>query len=180
MNSFNSSILFALIGILFGLVLHLQANTSAICGNDDIDYEPRLDFRCTQKPSVIISPDSGGVYLIAEEMPRFPGCEEMTDPSMRKNCSDKKFMEFVYGNFTYPTFLSTNCIVTRVIVSFIIEKDGTISGEQIQRGTSKALDYEALRVIGLMRSQSIHWTPGKQNGLPVRIKFTMPITLELW
>lgn len=75
----------------------------------------------------------------------------------------------------YPTVAIQNNIQGRVIVSFIIEKDGSVSNVELLSGVDLLLDAEALRVVKAMPS----WTPGKINGKPVRTQYALPITFRL-
>ncbi len=68
-----------------------------------------------------------------------------------------------------------NGIQGLVNVSFVVEKDGSISGAKVTRGVDPSLDKEALRIIRSMP----RWTPGKQDGKPVRVKYTIPVRFKL-
>lgn len=84
-------------------------------------------------------------------------------------------MQWIGANLRYPEDAHENDIQGRVIVQFVIEKDGTISSPAIVRGVDKSLDKEAIRLIKKMPK----WTPGRNNGQPVRSKFNLPITFRL-
>lgn len=99
---------------------------------------------------------------VVEEMPKFPG-------------GDAAMMEFLRNTVKYPEEAEENGIQGRVVVQFIIEKDGSISGAEVIKKVNEHLDAEALRVIGEMPK----WTPGKQKGEAVRVKFTLPVTFRL-
>ena len=99
---------------------------------------------------------------VVEEMPKFPG-------------GDAAMMEFLRNTVKYPEEAMKNGIQGRVVVQFIIEKDGSISGAEVIKKVNEHLDAEALRVIGEMPK----WTPGKQKGEAVRVKFTLPVTFRL-
>ena len=99
---------------------------------------------------------------VVEEMPKFPG-------------GDAAMMEFLRNTVKYPEEAEENGIQGRVVVQFIIEKDGGISGAEVIKKVNEHLDAEALRVIGEMPK----WTPGKQKGEAVRVKFTLPVTFRL-
>jgi TonB family protein len=102
------------------------------------------------------------VVEVAEEMPQFPG-------GMRA-C-----MEFLGRNIKYPAAAQEAGIQGKVIVTFVVNTDGTIVDAQVIKSVSPDLDKEALRVIGLMPK----WQPGKQKGKPVRVKYTMPMNFRL-
>jgi TonB family protein len=101
-------------------------------------------------------------FDVVEQMPQFPG-----GPSA--------LMQFLSQNVKYPAEAHKAGVQGRVIASFVVEKDGSISEARIARSVHPSLDAEALRVIGSMPN----WMPGKQNGEPVRVKYTVPITFKL-
>lgn len=96
------------------------------------------------------------VFLVAEQMPSFPGGQEA-------------LMKFITENLKYPNGMSD--IGGKVFVQFIVEKDGSISGTQILKGLYPAFDEEAMRVIRSMPD----WKPAMQNGMPVRMQMYMPV-----
>ena len=102
------------------------------------------------------------VLEVVEEMPQFPG-------GMRA-C-----MQFLARNVKYPASAQEAGKQGKVLVSFVVNTDGTIVDTQVVKSISPDLDKEALRVIGLMPK----WQPGKQKGKPVRVKYTMPINFQL-
>ena len=106
--------------------------------------------------------DSEKTYDVAEKMPEFPG-------------GVSAMMQFLSQNIHYPKEAFANKVQGRVIVQFVVGKDGNISGGTIVRSIDPQLDEEALRVIYAMPA----WTPGQSNGEPVAVKFTLPITFRL-
>ena len=107
-------------------------------------------------------PDENGVYQVVEEMPQFPGGENA-------------LVDFVAKNIVYPKEAQEKGISGRVFVSFIVEKDGSISNVDVKRGIGSGCDEEAVRVISAMPK----WKPGKMKGEPVRVSYMMPITYKL-
>ncbi len=99
---------------------------------------------------------------IVEEQPEFPG-------------GDIEMMKFIQKNLRYPPFAQKNGIQGRVTVSFIVERDGSITGVEVLRSPAEELSNEAIRVVKCMPK----WKPGTQRGKPVRVKFMMPITFRL-
>lgn len=75
----------------------------------------------------------------------------------------------------YPVVAAENGIQGRVVVQFVVEKDGSVSQVKVVRGVDPSLDKEAVRVISSMPK----WIPGKQNGVSVRSRFTVPVTFRL-
>ena len=95
-------------------------------------------------------------------MPQFPGGPEA-------------LMQFLSQNVKYPKEAYEKNVQGRVIASFVVEKDGSITEAVIRKSIDPLLDAEALRVIGSMPK----WEPGMQNGEAVRVKYTVPITFKL-
>lgn len=114
-----------------------------------------------------------------EVMPMFPGCESVENLEERKKCADRRMLEFLYSNLKYPEVARTNNIEGTVIVNFVVEKDGSISNEQVIRSVSAEIDEAALDAVREMRNQNILWHPGLQSGKPVRVTFNMPLRFKL-
>ena len=98
----------------------------------------------------------------AEVMPEFPGGEQA-------------MMKFVADNVQYPQEARDKEISGRVLVSFVIEKDGSIADVKVVKGIGGGCDEEAVRVVKAMPK----WKPGKDKGKPVRVSYTMPFTFKL-
>ena len=84
-------------------------------------------------------------------------------------------MRFLNKNIKYPTIAQENGIQGRVILQFVVNKDGSIVDVVVARSVDPYLDKEAVRVVNMMPK----WKPGKQRGKPVRVKFTLPVTFRL-
>lgn len=84
-------------------------------------------------------------------------------------------MRYLSTNIKYPTIPQENGVQGKVTVQFVVNKDGSIVDLKVLRGVDPYLDREALRVISSMP----RWKPGKQRGVPVRCKFTVPVTFKL-
>ena len=108
------------------------------------------------------SPDNSRPFDVVEHMPKFPG-------------GTQALMEFLSKNIRYPKDAAMAGIQGRVIATFIVEKDGSITEPKVVKPVSPSLDAEALRVVTAMPN----WEPGTQNGEPVRVKYTIPITFRL-
>ena len=104
----------------------------------------------------------GEVFTVVEEMPQFPG-------------GMGEAMRFLAKNIRYPAEAQKAKIEGRVIVRFVVTRDGKVSDAEVVRGVSPDLDAEAIRVVGLMPD----WIPGKQRGKAVPVKYTMPIMFRL-
>ena len=99
------------------------------------------------------------IFIVVEKNPRFNG----------------DLNEWLSRHLKYPAMARENNIQGRVYVTFIVEKDGSITNVEILRSADPVLDAEALRVVKSMPK----WEPGKQRNMAVRVKFTLPITFRL-
>ena len=126
------------------------------------DGQPAKPEKKKEASKPNMTPDKNGVYQICEQMPEFPGGE-------------KALMDYVSKNVVYPQEAQNKGISGRVFVSFIVEKDGSVSNVKVQRGIGGGCDEEAVRVISAMPN----WKPGKMKGEPVRVSYMMPITYKL-
>ncbi len=88
---------------------------------------------------------------------------------------EKAWAKFLNKNLRFPYEAQQAGVSGRVILSFIIEKDGSLSNITVERGAGNGFDEEALRVLKLAKA----WKPGKQNGQPVRVKYDIPINFQL-
>ena len=102
------------------------------------------------------------VYEKAEVMPEFPGGEQA-------------MMDFVAKNVKYPKEAMEKEISGRVLVSFVVEKDGSINETEVVKGIGGGCDEEAVRVVKAMPK----WKPGKEKGKAVRVSFMLPIVFKL-
>ena len=106
--------------------------------------------------------DEGEIFEVVEQNPMFPG-------------GDKALMQYLQKNLKYPAQAQENGIQGRVMVQFVVNKDGSIVEPKIIRPVDPSLDKEAIRVVSSMPK----WTPGKQRGKNVRVRFTLPVTFRL-
>ena len=107
-------------------------------------------------------PQEKVIFQVVEEMPQFPG-------------GMGEAMKFLAKNMKYPVAAQQAKIEGRVIVQFVVERDGSVSDVKVMRGVSPELDAEAIRVVSMMPK----WIPGKQRGKAVAVKYTMPIMFRL-
>lgn len=115
------------------------------------------------KPLNIPQPvNSNRVYDVVEQMPSFPG-------------GISGLRTYLNQNIRYPAEAQENCVQGHVVVSFVVGKDGHISDVTVLRSVDPSLDKEAVRVIRNMP----RWTPGKQGGEPVKVKYNVPVSFRL-
>lgn len=116
------------------------------------------------------------VFKIVEDMPRFPGCEQKAiGKSELKKCAQDEMLKFVGENIKYPAIAKENGIEGRVIVQFVVGKNGQVKNAKILRDIGGGCGNEALRVVNSMPN----WIPGKQRGRPVDVQYTLPVGFEL-
>ncbi len=106
--------------------------------------------------------DENGVYMVCDQMPMYPG-------------GMQELMKFLQKNIQYPQDAEEKGIQGRVIVQFVVEKDGSIKDIKVVRGIDPSLDKEALRVINAMPK----WEPGKHKGEAVSVKYTVPVAFKM-
>ncbi|WP_024989698.1 energy transducer TonB [Segatella albensis] len=105
---------------------------------------------------------SNKVFDMVEQMPSYPG-------------GTGALMSYLNSNIKYPVVAQENGVQGRVIVGFVVERDGSITDVNILKSVDPSLDREAARVVRSMP----RWTPGKQNGQAVRVKYNVPVTFRL-
>lgn len=120
------------------------------------------------------------IYQVAEEMPRFPACEQLdTTLEVIKQCANEQLLNFIYSNIVYPQEAIKENLEGTVVTSFVVEKDGAISNPKIVKDIGGGAGVEALRVIDLMNQAEIRWVPGKNKGKAVRSSFTLPVRFKI-
>ncbi|MEM9846536.1 MAG: energy transducer TonB [Bacteroidota bacterium] len=119
------------------------------------------------------------IFVVVEDMPRFAGCEKITDKQEAKQCSETRLMQFLYKHLKYPSIAKENGIDGICVVKFTVERDGRVSDIELVRDKGGGLGTESMRVVKLMQQQDIRWRPGMQRGKPVRVRFTLPVKFKL-
>ena len=107
-------------------------------------------------------PEEEAPFMVVEDMPEFPG-------------GTAALLEYLRKNIKYPAICRENNIQGRVIVWFVVNKDGGSVDPEVVKSVNPSLDKEAVRVISNMPP----WKPGKQRGKPVRVKYTVPVNFRL-
>ncbi|HMU04551.1 MAG TPA: energy transducer TonB [Saprospiraceae bacterium] len=118
------------------------------------------------------------VFKVVEEMPRFPGCEDLETQAEKKKCADAKMLEYIYSNLVYPSEAIEKNVVGQVVLQFMIEIDGSISEIKIGREIGYGCGQAAVDVIESMTKMGKVWRPGHQRGKPVRVLYTLPIKFD--
>lgn len=159
---------------------------NSVEANESIDAPaPVADKRSENKhaapppPPPPAEPEAEEIFKVVEEMPRFPGCEDLASTDERKACADKKMLQFIYDNIQYPSIARENGIEGTVVVRFVVEADGSIKNAEVVRDIGGRCGEEAMRVVSLMNAMPQKWTPGRQRGKPVRVWFNLPVKFIL-
>lgn len=132
-------------------------------GNDEVDgavLKAKEDIAALEPPKHVV--EENKIFITVEQMPMYPG-------------GDEALLGYLRDNIHYPTVAAENGVQGRVVVGFVVERDGSITDVKILRGVDPSLDREAMRVVKSMPK----WTPGKQNGSAVRVKYQVPVSFRL-
>ena len=131
-------------------------------GNDEVGgavLKAKEEIKAPEPPKHV---EETKIFTVVEQMPLLPG-------------GDAALMAYLRDNIHYPTVAAENGVQGRVVVGFVVERDGSITDVNVLRSVDPSLDREAMRVVkGMPR-----WTPGKQNGSAVRVKYQVPVTFRL-
>ena len=136
--------------------------TFDVKGNDDANGEILKAKDVIAEPEPPKHEEENKVFDIVEQQPLFPG-------------GPAALMKYLSENTKYPVVAQENGVQGRVTVQFVVEKDGSISDVHVLRGVDPSLDREAVRVVKSMP----RWTPGKQNGITVRVNYRVPVLFRL-
>lgn len=132
-------------------------------GNDEVGgavLKAKEDIAAPEPPKHVV--EETKIFTVVEQMPMYPG-------------GDGALMGYLRDNIHYPTVAAENGVQGRVVVGFVVERDGSITDVKILRGVDPSLDREAMRVVKNMPK----WTPGKQNGSAVRVNYQVPVSFRL-
>lgn len=136
--------------------------TFDVKGNDDANGEILKAKEVIAEPEPPKHEEENKVFDIVEQQPLFPG-------------GPAALIKYLSENTKYPVVAQENGVQGRVTVQFVVEKDGSISDVHVLRGVDPSLDKEAVRVVKSMP----RWTPGKQNGITVRVNYRVPVLFRL-
>ena len=124
---------------------------------DSVEKQPAANMDVTAENLI-----QGEVYDMVEVAPQFPG-------------GSKELMSWLGQNLRYPVKAQEAGKQGRVVLQFVITKEGKVADIKVMRGVSPELDEEAVRVVKAMPA----WTPGKQDGQAVNVRYTLPVTFKL-
>jgi len=130
--------------------------------DDEADFDEEVqmyDFEVTEEEEE----EEEHIFVVVEDMPTFRGG------------GVNEFRTWVQRRVNYPQIAAENGIEGKVFLMFVVEPDGSVSNVTITRGVDPALDNEAVRVV----QSSPSWSPGRQRGAPVRVRFSIIVNFQL-
>ena len=142
------------------------------------EYEPVVEAipAPPPPPPPPVENDVEEIYLFAEVMPRFPGCEDFEGTKQEKDkCAEQKMLEYIYSKVKYPAIARENGIEGRATLQFVINESGEITDVTIVRDVAGGCGMAAEVVVKGMPN----WNPGMQGGRKVKVRYTLPIIFEL-
>jgi TonB family protein len=158
-------------------LLSLDIVPLGVAKSDSKDNSSQLSVQATDDEikEVDLAEEDAFNFINVESKPIFPGCEGLTTEDERFNCFNVKIRQFVGEEFEFPEKAKEMGIQGKIWVSFIIEKDGTVSNIIIERGVDKLLDEEAIRVMRKLPK----FIPARIGGKIVRMQYSLPINARL-
>lgn len=149
-------LLFACLSVCMGIDAQSEITFTAPALKDSADFDTDFD------DSRDLTLERQTVYDVVEQMPSFPG-------------GNAELMNFLYKNIHYPANAVDGKIQGRVVVAFIVRADGKVCNPYVERSVESSLDREALRIVKSMP----RWTPGRQNGKAVNVRYNVPVSFRL-
>ena len=134
---------------------------ATVIGNDENGEVLKAKEALVTEP-VKPKEEENKVFDVVEQMPSFPG-------------GMAALMAYLQKSIKYPPVAEENGIQGRVVCTFVVERDGSVTDVRVAKSVDPSLDKEAVRVVSAMP----RWIPGKQNGQSVRVKYTLPVTFRL-
>lgn len=119
------------------------------------------------------------ILNFVEQMPRFPGCEDKATEEERKKCAEIALLTYIQKNLKYPAIAKENGIEGTCVISFVVDKTGAVTNVEIVRDIGAGCGEAAKTVVQAMNNLPQKWTPGRQNGRPVRVLYTLPVRFKL-
>ena len=148
-------------GIHNGQTVKVRYNFPVIFQIDNAPLSPSAPSQVLPQTKKV--DDGTFAFEMVEQKPKFQGGDE------------NDFNQWVKENITYPLYAKENNIMGRVMLSFVIDTDGTVRDVIVLRSQDPVLDKEAVRVL----SSSPKWTPGYDNGIPVKVRYNFPVVFQL-
>ena len=163
--------LFHKINLIFFLTAFLACNTPPSNKSKKNNSGPVKDTTAKQATKKTTEQEDRRIYNIADETPYFSKCKDI-------ECSKAAINQFLAEHLNYPSIAKEDGIEGVVLLSFIVNKNGTVQDIKILKDIGHGFGKEAVRVIQLMGKKGIIWTPGKKEGKPIRFKYHLPVRFE--
>ncbi|WP_020536551.1 TonB family protein [Lewinella cohaerens] len=126
----------------------------------------------TEEASQQTTASDDKIYFIVKNNPLYPGCST-------SSCSNRALTKFIAANLKYPSEGREKGLEARAMVSFVIEKDGSMTNIQMVNDPGNGFGKEAFRVFQAMQTRGNRWTPGNNGGPPLRTKMNYPVNFKL-
>jgi len=153
---------------IFAVLLLAFKASDMLPKNSQNPILPVQQFHVNQSPG-----DS--IFTEVDQMPMFPGCDEITDVAERKSCADQKMLQHIYTNIKYPELARKTGSQGTVVVRYIVNKTGEIVNPEVVKSVGFGCDTEVLRVVGTLPN----WNPGIHEGEKVDVYFNLPVKFKL-
>lgn len=169
------------------VVDHLEVESPTFV-DTDVEAPTVLQAKPKEKPVLISTPlpppiipeDGDEIVPIAEQMPRFPGCEnEPGDHKSKEKCAQQKLLEYIYNHLKYPTIARENGVEGMCVIQFVVSKEGEITNVKLVRDIGAGCGEAAKTVVESMNDLPDRWTPGRQRGRKVKVIYTLPVRFKL-
>lgn len=158
----------------------IEFEDQSVEADDDVEAPPEDTVKAAPPPPPPPPPPKEEeIFQIVEQMPRFPGCEDIRKKAEKEQCATKKLYEFIYSKLNYPAIARENGIEGKVTLRFAINKKGKVSQVKILRDIGGGCGDAAAKVIKSMNNMSKKWVPGKQGGRKVSVWYTLPVVFKL-
>lgn len=129
---------------------------------------------CLWSTLILAQQQDTSIYIVAEEMPRFPGCEDSNSfIKAKKACADRKLLDYIYRNLKMPKDIDIASLGSMAAISFVIDETGKVINPTIIRSMHPEIDTS---IIDLVRNMPT-WISGKQRGKAVKVRYVLPVRI---
>lgn len=176
----NKKMLILAVMLLASSIFYMACNKSML-KDESKRTERGLNSTETDQAYISSSPDVNEqeVMKTADQMPRFPGCEDVTDDAEREKCATNKMLQWVYERINYPVNAKENKVEGIAVVAFVVDKQGNIRDIDLIRDLGAGTGEEVVRVMREMKNMDQKWIPGEHNGKKVNVKLHLPVAFKL-
>ncbi len=136
-------------------------------------------IKITPPKRVEKEPEIESVLNMSEFMPMFPGCDLNSPYEEQKVCAEQMMLKWIYARIKYPAQARELGVDGLAVISFVVEKDGSVNDFKIVKDPGAGLGEEAMRIVKLMSKMDKKWIPGRHRGRDVRVRFNLPVRFKL-